>query len=82
MLLKYSKADEVACVVSGVWDAKARLYEADTGGAEHRDLQQHRLHPPRHTNHQSTQHLCGEESVSTACGGWVGYDSKVGVGID
>lgn len=57
------------CVRAGEWNAKAGLHEADTGRVGYRYVPRHRLHPPLHSGHQSTQHLRGETSVGPASGG-------------
>lgn len=62
---------------SDVWDAKASFYETDSWRAGHRNIPRHCFHPPRHTHHQSTQHLCGAASVCFACGGWLRWDHKL-----
>lgn len=54
-----------------VWNAKASFHEADSRGAGHWYLPRHCFHPPGYTHHQSTQHLCGETSFCSACGGWL-----------
>lgn len=55
----------------GEWNAKASLHEADSGRVGYRYVPRNCLHPPQHSHHQSTQHLCGETSISLASGGRV-----------